>query len=211
MARWRADDVARPGLAAAVVAMLLSVSSVAQSPTPPPVTVVFETTMGEIVVEVNVARAPLTAANFLRYVDEGWYTGGRFTRTVRPDTETNTTHPIQVVQATRRAAPRGEGPTFPAVALERTRDTGLRHVDGAVSMARVAGQPDSARADFFVCIGDQPSLDFGGGRNADGQGFAVFGRVVAGMDVVKKIQAAAVRAGTQTLDPPIAITAARRK
>lgn len=209
MRKW--PHVARPGLWAAILAMLLSVSSFAQSPTPPPVTVVFETTMGEVVVEVNVARAPLTAANFLRYVDEGWYTGGQFMRTVRPDTETNTTHPIQVVQATRRSAPRGQGPAFPAVTLERTRDTGLRHVDGALSMARVDGRPDSASAAFFVCIGDQPSLDFEGGRFKDNQGFAVFGRVVAGMDVVRKIQAAAVRPGTQTLDPPIAITAARRK
>jgi peptidyl-prolyl cis-trans isomerase A (cyclophilin A) len=178
---------------------------------PAPVAVVFETTAGEIVIEVNVARAPVTAANFLRYVDEGWYTGGRFHRTVRPDTETNTEYPIQVIQASRRRAPRGEGPAIPAIALERTRDTGLTHVDGAVSMARVAGQPDSAASDFFIAIGPQPSLDFGGRRNADGQGFAVFGRVIAGMDVVRKIPAAAVRPGTQSLDPPVAIVAARRK
>jgi peptidyl-prolyl cis-trans isomerase A (cyclophilin A) len=183
-------------------------SLVAQSA---PVAVVFETTAGEIVIEVNVAKAPVTAANFLRYVDEGWYTGGRFHRTVRPDTETNTEHPIQVIQASRRRAPRGEGPAIPAIVLERTRDTGLTHVDGAVSMARVAGQPDSAGSDFFIAIGPQPSLDFGGRRNTDGQGFAVFGRVIAGMDVVKKIQAAAVRPGTQSLETPVAIVAARRR
>jgi peptidyl-prolyl cis-trans isomerase A (cyclophilin A) len=84
-------------------------------------------------------------------------------------------------------------------------------VDGAVSMARVAGRPDSAGSDFFIAIGPQPSLDFGGARNTDGQGFAVFARVVSGMDVVKKIQAAPVRAGTQTLEPPVAITTARRR
>lgn len=173
-----------------------------------PVTVVFETTMGEIVIEVNVARAPLTSANFLRYVDEGWYDEGRFHRTVRPDTETNATHPIQVIQAGRK---RGPGPGWPPVALERTRDTGLLHADGAVSMARVAGRPDSAGSDFFIAIGAQPSLDFGGARNTDGQGFAVFGRVVGGMDVVKKIQAAPVRAGTQTLEPVITIIKARRR
>jgi peptidyl-prolyl cis-trans isomerase A (cyclophilin A) len=176
-----------------------------------PVHVVFETTMGEIVIEVNVAKAPITSANFLRYVDEGWYDAGRFHRTVRPETETNTTHPIQVIQAGRRQVPRAQAPSFPAVTLERTRDTGLTHVDGAVSMARVAGQPDSGGSDFFIAIGPQPSLDFAGGRNTDGQGFAVFGRVVSGMDVVKKIQAAPVRPGTQTLEPPVAITKARRR
>lgn len=176
-----------------------------------PVTVVLETSMGEIVLEVNVAKAPITSANFLRYVDEGWYNGGRFHRTVRPETETNTTHPIQVIQAGRRQVPRAEAPAFPPVVLERTRDTGLAHVDGAVSMARVAGRPDSAGSDFFIAIGPHPSLDFGGARNTDGQGFAVFGRVVAGMDVLKKIQAAPVRPGTQTLEPPVAITRARRR
>jgi len=130
---------------------------------------------------------------------------------VRPDTETNVTHPIQVIQGGRRPAARGQGPAYPPVILERTRETGLRHVDGAVSMARVTGQPDSGRADFFICIGDQPALDFGGGRNEDGQGFAVFGRVVAGMDVVRRIQAAPVRPDSQTLQPPIPITAARRQ
>lgn len=167
--------------------------------------------MGDITIEVHVAKAPITSANFLRYVDEGWYNEGRFHRTVRPETETNTTHPIQVIQAGRRPAPRGEGPSYPPVVLERTKETGLTHVDGAVSMARVAGRPDSAASDFFIAIGPQPSLDFGGARNTDGQGFAVFGRVVSGMDVVKKIQGAPVRPGTQTLDPPVTITTARRR
>lgn len=172
------------------------------------VDVVFETTVGEIVIAVDTVRAPITSANFLKYVDGGLYTGGRFHRTVRPETETRKDVPIQVVQATR--APRTpETPGFPPIALERTNVTGLTHVDGAVSMARAG--VDSATADFFICIGAQPLLDFGGARNADGQGFAVFGRVVSGMDVVKKIQAAAVRPGTQNLDPPIAIVKATRR
>ena len=155
--------------------------------TQPLPTVVLSTPRGDIVIEVNVAKAPVTSSNFLQYVDGGWYDEGRFHRTVRPETETNTTHPIQVISASRRRTARGEGPTWRAVALERTRDTGLTQVDGAVSTARVAGRPDSASSDFFIAIGPQPALDFGGGRNEDGQGFAVFGRVVSGMDVVKKI------------------------
>ncbi len=192
------------------VVLSAACTSVPAAPSVPPVRVVFETTMGEIVIELNVAKAPATSASFLRYVDEGWYDNGRFHRTVRPDTETNTTHPIQVIQAGRRRE-QGRTPGIPAVVLERTRDTGLTHVDGAVSLARVAGQPDSGGSDFFIAIGAQPSLDFGGARNTDGQGFAVFGRVVSGMDVVKAIQAAPVRAGSQTLAPPISIVRARRQ
>jgi peptidyl-prolyl cis-trans isomerase A (cyclophilin A) len=171
------------------------------------VVVVFETDKGAIEIEVDVARAPVTAANFLRYVDEGAYDGGRFHRTVRPDTETREDFPIQVIQAGRARGRAGH----PAIALERTRDTGITHTDGVISMARVAGRPDSAASDVFICIGDQPSLDFGGQRNADGQGFAAFGRVVSGMDVVKTIHSASVRPRSQSLMPPVTIVRAHRK
>jgi peptidyl-prolyl cis-trans isomerase A (cyclophilin A) len=168
------------------------------------VRVVLTTDLGLIEVEVDAQRAPATAANFLRYVDAGHYDGGRFHRTVRPETEVRKDFPIEVIQA--GANPEREKDAFPPVALERTRDTGLRHVDGAVSMARDG--PDTATSDFFVCIGDQPSLDFGGGRNKDGQGFAAFGRVVRGMDVVRRIQAAPAKG--QALDPPVRVQRARR-
>ena len=85
--------------------------------------------------------------------------------------------------------------------------TGLRHTDGVISMAR--GQADSATSGWFICINDQPSLDFGGARNPDGQGFAAFGRVVQGMDVVRKIQGAA-NTDAQRLTPPIKILKAAR-
>lgn len=184
-----------------------------------PVVVVMETEKGTIEIEVDVARAPATSANFLRYVDAGLYNGGEFHRTVRPDTEPNKAQPIQVVQA-RRARGR---PGYPPIALERTGATGLKHVNGTVSMARAG--VDTATNEFFICIGDQPELDFGGKRNPDGQGFAAFGRVVAGMDVVRAIQAAPVaparpaRGSTeppplpnsQTLAPPIKILGMKRK
>ena len=95
---------------------------------------------------------------------------------------------------------------FPPIALERTSATGLRHLDGVVSMARDG--PDTATSEFFICIGDQPSLDYGGKRNADGQGFAAFGRVVKGMPVVRRIQRAT--ADGQHLKPAIVIRSARR-
>jgi peptidyl-prolyl cis-trans isomerase A (cyclophilin A) len=167
--------------------------------------VVLETEQGRIEIEVDAAAAPLTARNFLRYVDAGHYDGGRFHRTVRPDNQPQNKVKIEVVQA--GAAASREAEAFPPIPLERTSATGLRHLDGTVSMARDA--PDTATSDFFVCIGDQPELDFGGRRNPDGQGFAAFGRVVAGLDVVRRIQRAP--ADGQALTPPVAILSARRK
>ena len=112
---------------------------------------------------------------------------------------------IEVIQA--GINPKKEKESFPAIKLERTNKTGLTHKNGTISMARDG--PDTATSDFFFCIGDQPELDFGGKRNPDGQGFAAFGRVVKGMDVVKKIQAA--KADGQTLKPPIKIVKIVRK
>jgi peptidyl-prolyl cis-trans isomerase A (cyclophilin A) len=163
----------------------------------------IRTSMGDVVVLVDLARAPASARNFLRYVDAGRYRGGSFHRTVttRPDNQPRNAVKIDVVQA--GAAP---GADFPPIALERTRDTGLSHVDGAVSMARDG--PDSATSDFFVCVGPQPELDHGGRRNPDGQGFAVFGRVVSGMDVIRRIHLAPAEG--QSLRPPVPILEAVR-
>jgi len=166
--------------------------------------VVLLTSLGEIEIEVDAVRAPLTGANFLRYVDAGHYDGGRFHRTVRLDNQPGLAVLIEVVQSSVNPTP--ARPDFEPIRLERTRDTGLRHRDGTVSMAR--GLPDSATSDFFVCIGDQPELDFGGKRNPDGQGFAAFGRVVKGMDVVRRIQQAP--AAGQALTPPVSILSVRR-
>lgn len=168
-----------------------------------PARVVLETDLGEIEIALEAGRAPLTAANFLRYVEAGRYDGGRFHRTVREGNQPGQAVRIAVVQA--GVAPRHEAADFPPVALERTRETGLRHRDGTVSMARAG--PDTATSDFFVCLGDQPGLDFGGRRNPDGQGFAAFGRVVRGMDVVRRIHRAPAQG--QALDPPVAIRRAR--
>ncbi|MET0552467.1 MAG: peptidylprolyl isomerase [Vicinamibacteria bacterium] len=168
-------------------------------------TVVIETTEGTIEVEVDEANAPVTAANFLKYVDAGHYDGGRFHRAVRLDNQPENRVKIEVVQA--GADPRREKDAWPAIPLERTEKTGIKHRDGALSMARDGA--DTATSDFFVCVGDQPALDFGGARNPDGQGFAAFGRVVRGMDVVRRIQAAP--ADGQALTPPVVIRSARRK
>jgi peptidyl-prolyl cis-trans isomerase A (cyclophilin A) len=173
--------------------------------------VVFETGKGTIEVEVDTAHAPLSAANFLKYVDGGFYDGGTINRAVRPDNTTRHDVEIQVIQfQTARARRRDE---FPPVPLERTSVTGLKHLDGAVSMAR--NGPDTATGSFSIVIGDQPEMDFGGKRNPDGQGFAVFGRVVRGMDIVKAIQASPTGPGgpygPESLNPAIAIVKASRR
>jgi peptidyl-prolyl cis-trans isomerase A (cyclophilin A) len=165
------------------------------------VRVALETELGRIVVELDTKRAPVTSANFLKYVDSGAYDKGFFHRTVTLSNQPTDIIRIEVVQASAAA---GEGGT--PIPLERTSVTGLRHVDGAVSMARTA--PDSATSDFFICIGPQPELDFGGKRNPDGQGFAAFGRVLEGMDVVRRIQRS--KASGQNLTPPISIRRASR-
>jgi peptidyl-prolyl cis-trans isomerase A (cyclophilin A) len=159
------------------------------------------TDLGVIEAELAADQAPATVANFLRYVDAGRYTGGVFHRTVRlnPDNQPQSPVKIEVVQG--GVNPELAGRDWPAIGLERTRDTGLKHRDGTLSMARAG--PDTATAEFFICIGDQPELDFGGRRNPDGQGFAAFGRVTHGMEVVKKIQAAP--ADGQKLAPPVRI------
>ena len=173
--------------------------------------VVFQTEKGNIEIEVDAARAPLSAANFLKYVDGGFYDGGTINRAVRPDNTSRHDVEIQVIQfQVARARQREQ---FPPVPLERTSVTGLKHVNGAVSMAR--NGPDTATGSFSIVIGDQPEMDFGGKRNADGQGFAVFGRVISGMDVVKAIQASPTGTrgpyGTESLTPPIAIVKASRR
>jgi peptidyl-prolyl cis-trans isomerase A (cyclophilin A) len=190
-------------LATVVVCLFLSAPWVS-SQAPPPVRVMLETQLGNIELEIDAARAPLTAANFLRYVDAGFYDGGIFHRTVRLSNQPDKKVKIEVIQAgTNPARKKGD---FAPISLERTNKTGLSHTDGCVSMARDA--PDTATSDFFICIGDQPALDFGGARNPDGQGFAAFGRVIKGMDVVRKIQAAP--ADAQKLTPPIKILSAKR-
>ena len=173
--------------------------------------VVFETEKGAIEVEVDAARAPVTAANFLKYVDGGFYAGGSVNRAVRPDNTTRHDVEIQVIQFQIDPARRRD--QLPPIPLERTSVTGLKHVDGALSMARLG--PDTATASFSIVIGNQPEMDFGGRRNPDGQGFAVFGRVIRGMDVVKAIQASPTGPtgpyGSESLVPPVKILSASRR
>ena len=202
-----ATAVLTTGLA---VVILASCHGRAHLPAKPPL-VVIETEVGNITVEVNTAAAPVTGANFLKYVDGGFYDGGMINRAVRPDNTIRHDVEIQVIQF--QSDPAREHELFPPIPLERTNVTGLKHLNGVLSMARM--EPDTAQASFSITIGDQPEMDHGGKRNPDGQGFAVFGRVVAGMDVVMKIHQSHTGADgdykTETLEPPIRIRKAYRQ
>ena len=189
------------------VCLLLTAVALAQASTKSGlVRVLIQTELGDIEVELDAKRAPVTTENFLRYVDAGHYDGGRFHRTVKlkPDNQPTSTIKIEVIQAGVNPDKTKEG--FAAIKLERTNVTGLKHKDGVISMARTTA--DTATSDFFICIGSQAELDFGGKRNADGQGFAAFGKVVKGMEIVKKIHQSPLEA--QKLTPPIRIIKARK-
>jgi len=175
-----------------------------EEPVPEEPRVLVQTDLGDIELGLDAKRAPVTVKNFLRYVHEGFYGDGSVFRTVTMSNQPTDKVKIQVVQV--QANPAREKEFFPPIPLERTRDTGLRHLDGTLSMARA--EPDTAQDSFSICIDDQPELDFGGKRNPDGQGFAAFGKVVKGMDVVRKIHASPAEG--QKLTPPIRIQRAIR-
>ena len=142
--------------------------------------IAFKTSKGDIIIELYNQIAPITVDNFLRHLDGGYYDGSSFYRTVTHQND-NGSPKIEVIQG-------GLGDTskpFPAISHESTNITKLKHEDGTISMSR--GEVNSATSDFFICIGSQQGLDFGGERNNDGQGFAAFGKVIEGMDIVRDI------------------------
>ncbi|MEM7568780.1 MAG: peptidylprolyl isomerase [Pseudomonadota bacterium] len=175
-----------------------------------PVQVVLETELGAITVEVYPAQAPKSAGDFLRYVDKGLFDEGGFYRVVRPDND-NGDPLISVIQGGLLEGQEGLAP----IPLEPTSLTGLRHRDGTISLGREEPDTGSA-AGFFIVIGDQPSLDEGGMRNTDGLGFAAFGQVIGGMEIVRAINAMQGDAPTddpyvkgQILADPVTFTAKR--
>jgi len=187
----------REFLFSAIIALVPILMFAGQNPK-----VLIKSEWGEIAVEICQDKAPVTAANFLKYVDAKLYDGSIFHRTVTLDNQPNNAIKIEVIQGGQL----GPEKDFPAIKLERTSVTRIKHLDGVISMAR--GGPDTATSSFFFCINDQPELDFGGKRNADGQGFAAFGRVIAGMEVIRKIHKQP--ADGQDLKPPVKILSIAR-
>lgn len=161
-----------------VIALLFSLQILSQRT----VKCVIKTSLGDIELELYPEKAPITAANFLKYVDENLYKNSSFFRVCTQENEADREIKIEVIQGGNVA----EGKSFKPIQIETTKQTKIRHKHGTISMAR--GTPNSATNSFFICINDQPELDFKGKRNPDGQGFAAFGQVTKGMDVVLKIQ-----------------------
>ena len=159
--------------------------------------IIIETEIGDIKIEVYEKDAPVTVANFLKYVDSSAFVNSVFYRTVTPDNQPNNEIKIEVIQGGLFE----EDKMFKPIEHETTDKTGILHKDGVISMAR--NEPGTATSEFFICVGDQPELDFGGKRNPDGQGFAAFGKVVEGMGVVKRIHN--WPENRQLLDPQIKI------
>lgn len=169
--------------------------------------VIISTEVGEIEAELFVDKAPVTAGNFLRYADAGKYnSNAAFYRVVRLDNQPNKKIKIEVVQGGFFEDLLIEKYQFTPIRHETTKETGVSHKNGVLSMARM--EPGTASSEFVICVGDQPELDFGGKRNPDGQGFAAFGKVISGMEVVKKIQQ--MKDTSQYLLKPVKINFVKR-
>jgi peptidyl-prolyl cis-trans isomerase A (cyclophilin A) len=180
---------------------------------PPPefgaIHVTLQTGAGAIVLEIYQSKAPITAGHFLAMVDEKRVDGGSFYRAVRPDASTTD---FGVVQGGVKYDPKRP---VKMIAHEPTTKTGVHHTSGAISFGR--GAPGTAQSDFFICVGAQPSYDADPSQPGDNLGYAAFGRVITGMDVVKAIlvmptsptKGEGVMKG-QMLEPTVPITTARR-
>lgn len=200
--------VASPALAQPA-APVVPEPAAAPAPRPATVRVSLQTAEGPIVLELEKERAPVTTANFLRYVDQKRFDGASFYRAMKLTAD----GAYGLVQGGTRGDPKR---TLKPIAHEPTTKTGLSHVDGAVSMAR--GGLATAAGDFFISIGELKSLDADPSKPGDNQGFAVFGRVVEGMDVVRRIMAAPTSPTEgegamkgQMIATPIRIGTARRQ
>ncbi len=165
--------------------------------------VIIETDIGDITVELYEEKAPITSSNFIRYIEEERYKGATFYRIVTPENQPNSKVKIEVVQGGLYEDDHPQA--LPPITHENTKQTGIKHLDGTISMARYG--PGTATFEFFICVGDQPSLDYGGNRNHDKHGFAAFGKVIDGLDVVRKIQQEPEK--DQYLEPRILINKMR--
>jgi len=161
--------------------------------------ILFKTELGRITIELYPDKAPITVNNFLQYVEENRLREATFYRTVTLDNQPGSEAKIEVIQG--GLYEDNHPDALPPISHETTEMTGILHKDGVISLARYG--PGSATCEFFICVGDQPKLDYGGNRNGDGQGFAAFGKVIDGMDVVHKIHQSA--ADGQYLEPRIKI------
>jgi peptidyl-prolyl cis-trans isomerase A (cyclophilin A) len=156
---------------------------------------------GDIEIELYPSKTPESVAAFLRFVDSGYYLDCSFYRILSIDNQIMGSNASELIQGGLWANKK-QRDSIPGIPHETTQQTGLHHTNGTISLARQ--EPGTATTEFFICIGDQPGFDYGGENNPDGQGYAAFGKVVKGMDVVLKIYARPEE--DQFFDPPIKIS-----
>lgn len=154
------------------------------------------TRFGDIEIELYPKQAPVTVAAFLSYIDSGYFDKSSFYRVLLDEDQPSYAPKSEIIQGGIWKTNSQLLSHIPGIQHETTRQTKLSHTDGTISLARLA--PGSANTEFFICVGDQPGYDFGGENNPDGQGYAAFGRVVKGMDVVRRMYAAPERDGEFT-------------
>jgi peptidyl-prolyl cis-trans isomerase A (cyclophilin A) len=161
----------------------------------------IKTAAGDIEVELYPSQAPKTVAAFLSYVDSSFYRNGSFYRVLNDDNQPSNAPKSELIQGGIWRSNHAKAASLQGVIHETTQQTHILHKDGVISLARTA--PGTATTEFFICVGDQPGFDFGGDNNPDGQGYAAFGKVVRGMDIVRNIYARPEN--NQSFDPPIVI------
>jgi peptidyl-prolyl cis-trans isomerase A (cyclophilin A) len=163
--------------------------------------VLIRTQAGDIEVELYLRKAPLTAGAFLSYVDSGFYKNGSFYRVLNEDNQPTGTDFSKLIQGGIWNTNHAKAVSLFGVPHETTQQTHILHTDGVISLARQA--PGTGTTEFFICIGDQPGFDYGGANNPDKQGYAAFGKVVKGMDVVRAIYG--MPENNQSFTPPVVI------
>ena len=166
----------------------------------------IDTKFGEIEVELYPEQAPKTVAAFLSYIDSGYFDKAAFYRVLRADEQPTNAFKSELIQGGIWQTNYKLSAKIPGIAHESTQQTKILHKDGTLSLARQ--EPGTASTEFFICIGDQPGFDYGGANNPDGQGYAAFGKVVKGMNLVKSIYDAPETDGT--LDPLVYIFKVKR-
>lgn len=145
----------------------------------------IQTKAGEIEVELYPHKAPATVKAFLSYLDSGMYMNAHFYRVLNDENQPSNAFKASLIQGGIWRSSRKRAEALPGIPHESTQKTNIKHTNGVISLARL--EPGTANAEFFIVIGDQPGFDYGGDNNPDKQGYAAFGKVVKGMDVVLKI------------------------
>jgi peptidyl-prolyl cis-trans isomerase A (cyclophilin A) len=167
----------------------------------------IQTEKGDIEIELYPLQAPKTVAAFLTYIDSGFYSNSSFYRVLNNENQPSNASKTELIQGGIWRTKNKVAMCIPGVPHETTEQTKILHTDGVISLAR--REPGTGTTEFFICIGKQPGLDYGGENIEDRQGYATFGKVVKGMDIVRKIYRQ--NEDDQYFDPPVIIYSIKRK